>query len=256
MSVNEPAPPASQPRADTAPAASGAPEVAGLAARRSLRDEVYDAVLDMLVSGRFGPGEALGIDPLAALLGVSPTPVREALVQLEATGLVSRTALRGYRVAPPMSRTTIEQLFDARLVVEVAAARHAASHHVALVPQLRAAVERHRTHAAALLPAGPEASVQDLSEYLAADRAFHDLVFEGTQNPFFLEMTRHISIHGERLRQFIAHRAPDAEQAVAEHESVLEAIVSGDPDRAAEAMERHILGVRERTLLDAEAAGE
>lgn len=247
MSANDPAPTVPAVRAVAAP---------GLAARRSLRDEVYDAVLEMLVSGRFGPGESLGIDPLAALLGVSPTPVREALVQLEATGLVTRTALRGYKVAPPMSRTTIEQLFAARLVVEVAAARHAASHHQALAPQLREALERHRRHAAALSPDGAEASVQDLSDYLAADRDFHELVFEGTQNPFFLEMTRHISIHGERLRQFIAHRAPDAEQAVAEHEAVLDAIVSGDPDRAAAAMETHILGVRERTLRDAEPLGE
>ncbi|ROR74162.1 GntR family transcriptional regulator [Bogoriella caseilytica] len=250
MSATDPARMAPQ------PSPHSAPEAAGLAARRSLRDQVYDAVLDMLVAGRFGPGESLGIDPLAALLGVSPTPVREALVQLEATGLVTRTALRGYKVAPPMSRTTIEQLFDARLVVEVAAARHAAENHDGLEPALRAAVDRHRQHAAALTPPTAEASVQDLSEYLAADRAFHDLLFQATQNPFFQEMTRHISIHGERLRQFIAHRTPDAEQAVAEHEAVLEAIVGGDADQAAAAMESHILGVRQRTLLDAEAPGE
>ena len=220
--------------------------------RRVLRDEVYDAVLGMLVDGHFRAGESLGIEPLAARLGVSPTPVREALVQLESTGLVTRTALRGYKVAPPMSREQIRQLFDARLVVEVGAGRHAVAGREELVPQLRVILDRQRRHAATLRRAGEgDQSVRAVSDYLTADRDFHDAVFAATGNPFFIEMARHISIHGQRLRQFIEQQHDDAELAVAEHERILTAIDRGEPDGVAQAVESHILAVRERTLSDA-----
>jgi DNA-binding GntR family transcriptional regulator len=56
------------------------------------RDRVYDALVDLLISGRVAPGQALRIEHLANLLDVSPTPVREALAKIEATGLVTRVA--------------------------------------------------------------------------------------------------------------------------------------------------------------------
>src|SRR5690606_5880841 len=69
--------------------------------RRGLRDRVYDLILEMLLEGDVEPGSRLSIDTLAKQLDVSPTPVREAMVQLERTGLVTREVLKGYRVAPP-----------------------------------------------------------------------------------------------------------------------------------------------------------
>ena len=65
--------------------------------RRGLRDHVYDHILQLLLSGDAAPGERLSIDTIARQLDVSPTPVREAMVQLERTGLVTREALKGYR---------------------------------------------------------------------------------------------------------------------------------------------------------------
>ena len=72
-------------------------ETEGRLTRKVLRDDVHDALLQMLLRGRFAPGESLSIDHVARQLGVSPTPVREALVELEHTGLVTRAALRGFR---------------------------------------------------------------------------------------------------------------------------------------------------------------
>ena len=79
----------------------------------------------MLTSGRLEPDAPLGIDRLAHDLGVSPTPVREALARLEHTGLVVRRANRGYRVAPPMSSEQVAELVDARVVLECAAVERA-----------------------------------------------------------------------------------------------------------------------------------
>lgn len=219
--------------------------------RRVLRDEVYDSLLELLVSGHFNPGDTLGIDPLAAKLQVSPTPVREALVQLESTGLVTRTALRGYKVAPPMSEDAIKQLFDARLLLEVEVLPHAMQHRGSLLPRLNRIWEQHRKHTEIIQStADGETSAKELGAYVAADRAFHDAIFESTGNAYFLQMARHISIHGQRLRQFVALQAVDAELATSEHKEILEAIESNDVDRAKDAARRHILGVRQRTLND------
>ncbi len=220
-------------------------------ARRVLRDEVYDSLLELLVSGRLNPGDSLGIDSLAAQLQVSPTPVREALVQLESTGLVTRTALRGYKVAPPMSEDAIKQLFDARLLLEVEVIPHAMRHRTKLLPALHRIWEQHRNHTEIIRDsADGETSARELGAYVAADRAFHDAIFEATENAYFLQMARHISIHGQRLRQFVALQAVDAELATAEHREILDAIEDGDVERAKEAARTHILGVRRRTLDD------
>src|SRR3954447_24962481 len=93
--------------------------------RRALRDGVYDAILEMLLAGQATPGESLAIDGLARQLGVSPTPVREALVQLEHTGLVTRAALKGYRVAPPLNPAGVAELMDARALRRGAPRRRA-----------------------------------------------------------------------------------------------------------------------------------
>ncbi|BDZ44548.1 GntR family transcriptional regulator [Naasia aerilata] len=74
--------------------------------RQVLADLVYDELFARLMDGRYPAGAPLAIDRIAAELAVSPTPVRESLARLEATGLVTRIALKGYavpRCRPPRS---------------------------------------------------------------------------------------------------------------------------------------------------------
>lgn len=219
-----------------------------IAPRRSLRDEVFDALMERIAGGVVRPGEPLGIDSLAAELGVSPTPVREALVQLEATGLVIRTALRGYRVAPPLSVDGFKELFDARRIVEVNAARLAAENVDQLLPVLR---ERHATHVAhgqRLQAVQGDARSAALSDYLAADWNFHQAILDAAGNRFLLQMAQHISTHGHRLRQFIGSQHTDEDAAVAEHRAILDAFETRDADAVARAMTHHIDSVRARVL--------
>lgn len=68
-----------------------------LLTRRALADQVYDRLIADLVDGRIEPDSAISIDGLARSLGVSQTPIREALGRLEATGLVTRLPFKGYR---------------------------------------------------------------------------------------------------------------------------------------------------------------
>lgn len=227
-----------------------------LVARRALRDGVYDAILEKLLDGSTPPGASLGIDSLARELGVSPTPVREALVQMEHTGLVSRVALKGYRVAPPLTPSQITELFDARTMLELAAVERATRRAADLVPELQAAHARHvlAAHRVRKLRGGPDAPTtdySDLREYFAADWEFHLAIIQATDNRFMVQMAESLSAHVHRMRQTVDHGTFDIDQAIAEHTAILAAFESGDPEAPARAMRAHLESVTRRSLDDA-----
>ncbi|MCP2032321.1 DNA-binding GntR family transcriptional regulator [Okibacterium sp. HSC-33S16] len=221
--------------------------------RKGLRDRVYDLVLDMLVGQAVAPGTRLSIDAIARDLKVSPTPVREALVQLERTGLVTREPLKGYRVAPQITDSQLESLFDTRIVLEGGAAELAARHSDSLVPRLEAALEQHRavTEKVRAAAAAGTLSVALLREYFTVDWTFHHLIFEGTNNPFLIDMSEVISTRVHRMRQTVLSGVTDAEDAVVEHTRIIDAFRSGQPEEAAAAMRDHIEKVRFRSRSDA-----
>src|SRR3954454_24951649 len=82
--------------------------------RPRLADEVYDFLLSQLMTLRIEPGARVTIDALTRELGVSQTPIRDALNRLAADGLVVRVHLAGYRVAPQISRQQFEDLVEIR----------------------------------------------------------------------------------------------------------------------------------------------
>lgn len=225
----------------------------GVIERKGLRDRVYDLVLDMLVSQAVAPGTRLSIDAIARDLKVSPTPVREALVQLERTGLVTREPLKGYRVAPQITDAQIESLFDTRIVLEGGAAALAARHSDELVPLLEAALDEHRKVTERVRSAAEAGtlSVALLREYFAADWNFHHLIFEGTNNPFLIDMSEVISTRVHRMRQTVLSGVTDAEDAVDEHTRIIAAFRTGDPYAVAASMRDHIEKVRARSRSDA-----
>jgi DNA-binding GntR family transcriptional regulator len=225
----------------------------GALERIGLRDRVYDLVLDMLMSSDIEPGSRLSIDTIARDLRVSPTPVREALVQLERTGLVTREANKGYRVAPPISDGQLEALFDTRLVLEGGATALAAARDDSIVPLLTQALDDHRSVAKRVhdAMASDALDVALLREYFEVDWKFHHLIFEGTHNPFLIDMSEAISTRVHRMRQTVTSRVSDADFAVEEHQAILDAFAEG-PDAAANAMRDHIERVRERSREDAQ----
>ena len=95
----------------------GAEEEAVLV-RSTLVDQVYERLMELLLGGTLKSGDPVSIDGTARYLGVSPTPVREALARLESTGNVVRTAMRGYRVPQMPDAKEIADIMDARLLIE------------------------------------------------------------------------------------------------------------------------------------------
>jgi len=210
--------------------------------RQMLADHVYDAVLDLLIDGELKAGAALGIDALAREFGVSQTPVREALARLESTGLVRRTALKGYRVAPVATPEELVRLMQARLVLEPALAEQAATR---LTPAVLADLER-AVHDLATAPLGP--SFHEFRQYWEADERFHRIIAEATGNEFLLSAYQALGGQIQRFRLFGGGGVTDSDHCVAEHTRVLQGVRTGDPALAREAMAAHITEARDRAL--------
>jgi DNA-binding GntR family transcriptional regulator len=199
----------------------------------------------------------ISIDGLAREFRVSPTPIREALVNLEHTGLVTRTAMRGYRVAPPFNTDQVGLLVDARTVVELGALDRALRRRETLVPALRAAHELH-AQVIADIDALPDDALQggrriaSYRRYFDADWGFHLAIIRRAENPFMVELAESLGAHIHRLRQSIGVGLTDSHEAATEHGHVLRALEVGAPDEAVrEALRTHLEAVRSRSIADA-----
>lgn len=220
--------------------------------RSVLADQVYTEILARLMDGKLASGDPLSIDGTARDLGVSPTPVREALARLEATGMVVRAALRGYRVAPVLSHDELMDLMEARLLIEghtaEVACRHADEDFLA---KLERSIDDLRQ-----APNGPQFS--DYRSYWEADERFHRTIAEQTGNRFLMGAYNSLGGHVHRFRLFGGTGVRDAGSAIEEHSQIVAAMRRGDAAEARAAMAGHICGVQNRAIQEHEAtsAGE
>ena len=107
------------------PAANDVPD-RQIARPSGLAEEVYRRIRADIMSLKLPPETRVSVDNLARELGVSQTPIREALSMLEANGLVSKRHFAGYATSPRMDRAQLDELFEFRLLIEPHAARKAA----------------------------------------------------------------------------------------------------------------------------------
>lgn len=211
-------------------------------AKQPIADQMYGILLQQFMSGERTPGQSLNIGALTRELNVSQTPLREALARLEHTGLVQREALRGYRVAPMMTRDEVEQLMEARLLLEPRLAQAAAGRLTdEFVSALRSSVEEFESSAAAA-----DIETEGFNSYWSSDDRFHMLIAAQSGNRF-LEMA-YVALGGQiqRFRLFSKFGQTGAKGAAPEHRQIFETIIAGDGARAAEMMRTHITGATER----------
>lgn len=223
-------------------------QVREVVSRQLLADHVYDRLMVELVDGRLEAGAPISIDALAREFGVSQTPVREALARIEWTGLVTRIALKGYRVAPPFNADDLRQLFEARRVIEPANASAAA---VRLTPELCDGLQQDLEDLETA-PRGP--SFADFRRYWEADERFHRRIAEHSGNRYLLRSYSALGGQVQRYRLFVGRGVTDAQPTLHEHGLILAAIRAGDPDLARSSMDRHIAAVWERALQESASA--
>jgi DNA-binding GntR family transcriptional regulator len=192
------------------------PEQATSSARTLLRDTAYARLRDAILDGTLAPGEQLRDADLASWLGLSRTPIREALARLEQQGLVESAPNRWTRVAPIDRR-------DARDAFQVVAALHALAAELALPlvgdRDLRAMKAANRALAAAFRK-------DDVDAAIAADDAFHAVFVRAAGNP---ELTRTLERLTPRIRRLerVRFGSLSGRVSVRQHDAILDHATRG-----------------------------
>ncbi|MCG3777026.1 MAG: hypothetical protein JW395_3901 [Nitrospira sp.] len=219
-------------------------EIKPLAQRQFLVDDVHDVISGLLMDGVVVPDERITIDTLARQLGVSPTPVREALARLESDGLVVKHGLRGYFATAKLTTDEVKQLYEFRLLLEPWAAGRAAER--ADVPGKRALLDEIES-----LPTAPSTTdYAHLKAMYSHDSRFHELILDLAGNqPVQQSMQRnHCHLHLFRLQYGNAEATYAASESLVEHRSIADAIGHSDMLGAEEAMRDHLLSSRDRII--------
>ncbi|HWW66166.1 MAG TPA: GntR family transcriptional regulator [Sphingomonadaceae bacterium] len=192
-------------------------------------EEVFDIIRADIMSLRIPPDSRISIDQLARELGVSQTPIREALSMLEAIGLVARRHYVGYWSAPQLTRKQIDDLYEVRLLLEPYAARLAA-HRMTDAQLARIA--------SAIDTMDPGKITISYDQFADCDAELHDMIAAGSGNTIIQESLArlHSHLHIFRLRS----NNKVASEANLEHVALLDALVKRDGDAAEIAMRHHI----------------
>jgi DNA-binding GntR family transcriptional regulator len=230
-----------------APAGSRAEGVAHPLAIASVVDQVYSAIRERITDGSLQRGARIHQEDLADELGVSRTPVREALRRLAAEGLVEMRTNRGARVAD-VGQDDMHAAYEARLVIEPGAARLAA---------LQAPAEPLARMRAAL--AAQRRAIPNVPRSFEANREFHLALVQASGNAFLVQFVQRLWV--ARIGEVIYERQSETPERMRldadEHEQILQAIESGNGRRAESLTRRHLADAMGRSLdiLGVDAAG-
>lgn len=208
--------------------------------RRTTRaEDIRQHLADDIVRGRLAPGIQLDEVEIARKFGVSRTPVREAIRQLEVTGLVEARPHRGAVVAT-VTKERLAEMFQVMLELEGLCARLSA---IAMTAAERGALLDLQAAGEAHVNAG------DIEAYYRHNLAFHDAIYRGAHNTYLTELT--LSVR-KRLAPFRRAQFSGTGRLLAshaEHGRVLAAITREDGEGAATAMRDHIQTVRDAYVL-------
>lgn len=202
-------------------------------------DRACATLREEIIEGTLAPGTVLGEVEQSARLGLSRTPLREALARLVADGLAAPASGRGV-VVTAVSLAEAPQLFELRIALETLAARRAAEHAAdpAVGPELRVRftdLAERFTRATTDLAAGAEPS-----GYYALTRELDAELDAASGNDYLAETLRGLRLHLGRLRR-LARNSPTRLAASAhEHGAIAAAVAGGDPELAAATTTVHL----------------
>lgn len=205
----------------------------------SLGTQVFNYLKNQIINNELEPGTLLYIDKLANDFGVSTTPIREALVKLEALDLVHIQRNR-VAVVSEMEEERILYVLEMRRLLETYGCRTAA---LAIsekeISKLEKILEQVKNN--------PE----DFDLYKHSDIELHGTIIRHIQNYLVRDALTNLSIHSRRIRYY-AEKTPFVKEVILEvteeHEKILEAIKTRDPDLLENTVREHLLNAQARTL--------
>ncbi|GAA3696239.1 GntR family transcriptional regulator [Arthrobacter ginkgonis] len=195
----------------------------------------YDEIRRRILTGEIPQGSVLSQAQMAQEIGVSTTPLREALRRLAAEGMVQLESHRDARVTP----LTADEARDLYLIREsldpMAAGLAAASRTDGDIADIRESLKR----------LTPLSAAADL-EAMTAHREFHRAIYTASHSPLLIGILEGLWDKADRYRQVGLNSqkdsAKDRARVQKEHEEIADAVIAGDADRARESMQRHVVG--------------
>ncbi|GAA4615312.1 GntR family transcriptional regulator [Actinoallomurus liliacearum] len=194
----------------------------------SATSRAYDHVKQAILDRAYPGGALLSEGEIASAVGVSRTPVREALLRLETEGLVRLYPKRGALVLP-VSAQEISDVFETRELVETFAAGKATLG-PDRIDELAGWLEAMRTHAAG----------GDAREFARADRCFHRTMVAAAGNEIITQLYDALRDRQLRMARLTADDPDRTATAIQDHAEILEAVRTGDRERIRAAVHRHL----------------
>lgn len=204
---------------------------------KPLKEEIYDALHRQIIAGKYAPGDWLRQEDIASQMGVSMTPVREALDLLVSTGLAERVPYRGVRVRE-MSSKDIAEAYGLRLILEAIIAREAAMN---ITPEqvsgLKKIMDEMNRHV----------KLNEMPLERQLSREFHTSIAEASGNDLLIKLYAVVAnAFPDWLLYEALFRKPELlngsiSQTRDEHTAILDALAKGDADGAAQASIEHVM---------------
>jgi DNA-binding GntR family transcriptional regulator len=198
---------------------------------KSRSETLREAIEELIAVGSLSPGQHLDETELATRFGVSRTPIRETLIQLASMGLVVIRPRRGAVVAELGPQQLVE-MFEVMSELEATCARLAARR---MTPAEQSALLA--AHAAC-----KEArDSNDPDDYYYKNEAFHQAIYAGSHNHFLIEQTRALSRRLRPYRRLQLRVRDRVGKSYTEHDEVVQAILGGDGEQAAQRTRNHVM---------------
>jgi DNA-binding GntR family transcriptional regulator len=199
--------------------------------KRSRAESLREAIEEMIAVGQLAPGQHLDETVLAERFEVSRTPIREALIQLGAMGLVVVRPRRGAVVAELGPQQLVE-MFEVMSELEATCARLAARR---MTPADMAQLQQCHTACKEAIEA------DDPDEYYYRNELFHEAIYNGSHNQFLIDQTRSLYRRLRPYRRLQLRVRNRVQNSWTEHDEVVQALMAGDGDRTAQLMRDHIM---------------
>lgn len=190
-----------------------------------MREAVYKRVVEEIVSGRYAPGAALTEASLSRALDVSRTPVREALLRLEAEGVLESMLARGF-IIKPLSTTEAAELYPVLAALEVLAVEQGHERLQERLSSLHATLDELE-------------SAEDALSRWQLDSRFHDELVAASANRRLVSLVHQLRTSLSRYELTYMQAVRQREAADNDHRAVLEALAAGNPHDAGDILRRH-----------------
>lgn len=195
-----------------------------------LRDVVFKKLRQAILTGAYKPGERLMEIHLADKLGVSRTPIREAIRKLELEGLVIMIPRRGAVVAE-ITEKSLKDVLEVRRALDVLGIELACER---ITDEEKEALKKAQINFEAAIKTG------DLRSIAEKDVAFHNIIIDATRNIRLMQLANNLSEQMYRYRFEYIKDMSQHENLINEHQAICESILSGDKDTAAKYAKLHI----------------